>query len=225
MGHNKLKKFAEVTGFSNVFEPPGAEKRNDVFPLKGRWNEDYFKNNNPITLELGCGRGEYAIALAGLFPDRNYIGMDIKGARVWKGAKTALAENLKNIAFVRSRIDFIETYFASNEINEIWIPFPDPQPNKPKKRLVSEMFVNRYRNIAPKGIVVHLKTDNSELYLYSMEQVKEHNYPLLVNSEDVYSDSEKLGAERFSLLTTIQTYYEKLFLGQGKKIHYVEFSI
>ena len=225
MGHNKLKKFAQVKEFPNVFEPPGAEERNTPFPLKGKWKEEYFKNNNPITLELGCGRGEYTVALARLFPNRNFIGMDIKGARMWKGAKIALEENLKNVAFVRSRIDFIETYFATNEISEIWIPFPDPQPNKPKKRLVSSMFVERYRNIAPKGTTVHLKTDNQELYLFAMEQVMQNKYPLLANSEDVYSDSKSLGLESYSILTEIQTYYEKLFLEKGLKIHYVEFTV
>ena len=225
MGHRKLKKFAEVAEFSNVFQTHLFPEDGVTFPLKGKWKADYFKNDNPITLELGCGRGEYTVELARRFPDRNFIGMDIKGARLWKGAKAALAENLGNVAFVRNRIDFIETYFMANEVSEIWIPFPDPYPGKEQKRLVATPFITRYRNLAPEGSLVHLKTDNHELYEYALEQIAEHKYPLLCNSADVYSDLKTLGAERFALLTEIQTYYEKLFLSQGSKIHYVEFSI
>ncbi len=225
MGHRKLKKFAEVESFSNVFQTHLFPEDGKVFPLKGNWKEDYFKNDNPITIELGCGRGEYTVGLARLFPQRNFIGMDIKGARIWKGAKAAIEENLPNVAFVRNRIDFIETYFTQGEINDIWIPFPDPYPGKAQKRLVAPPFIKRYRNIAPKGALVHLKTDNQELYEYALEQVNEHHYPLLCSSDNVYSDAERLGAERFRLLTEIQTYYEKLFLTIGSKIHYVEFSI
>lgn len=225
MGHRKLKKFAEVAGFSNVFQTHLFPEDGVVFPLKDKWKADYFKNNNPIILELGCGRGEYTVELARRFPQRNFIGMDIKGARLWKGAKAALADNLGNVAFVRNRIDFIETYFATNEVSEIWIPFPDPYPGKEQKRLVAPPFIKRYRNIAPAGSIVHLKTDNQELYEYALEQVEEYKYPLLCSSADVYSDLKTLGADRFALLTEIQTYYEKLFLSTGSKIHYVEFSI
>lgn len=225
MGHRKLKKFAEVAGFSNVFQTHLFPEDGVVFPLKGKWKTDYFKNDNPITLELGCGRGEYTVELARRFPKRNFVGMDIKGARLWKGAKAALAENLQNVAFIRNRIDFIETYFAPDEVSEIWIPFPDPYPGKEQKRLVAPPFIKRYRNIAPAGSIIHLKTDNVELYEYALEQVKEHKYLLLCNSADVYSDEKNLGTERFSLLTEIQTYYEKMFLSAGSKIHYVEFSI
>ena len=225
MGHRKLKKFAEVAEFPNVIQTHLFPEDGVVFPLKGKWKEGYFKNNNPITLELGCGRGEYTVELARRFPKRNFIGMDIKGARIWKGAKAALAENLGNVAFVRNRIDFIETYFAPGEVSEIWVPFPDPYPGKEQKRLVATPFIKRYRNLAPAGSIIHLKTDNHDLYEYALEEVKAHNYPLLCNSADVYSDLQTLGTERFALLTEIQTYYEKLFLSAGSKIHYVEFSI
>lgn len=225
MGHRKLKKFAEVAEFSNVIQTHLFPEDGIVFPLKGNWKADYFKNNNPITLELGCGRGEYTVDLARRFPQRNFIGMDIKGARIWKGAKAALSEGLKNVAFIRNRIDFIETYFAQDEVSEIWIPFPDPQPVKVQKRLVATPFIARYRKIAPAGTTVHLKTDNLDLYEYALEQVKEHKYPLLVHSGNVYSDMANLGKEQFALLTEIQTYYEKLFLSVGSKIHYVAFSI
>jgi tRNA (guanine-N7-)-methyltransferase len=225
VGHRKLKKFAEVAEFPNVFQTHLFPEDGKVFPLKGNWKTDYFKNNNPITLELGCGRGEYTVALARRFPDRNFIGMDIKGARLWKGAKAAIEEGLKNVAFVRNRIDFIETYFAPGEVSEIWIPFPDPQPNKEQKRLVAPPFIKRYRNIAPAGSLVHLKTDNHDLYEYALEEIKTHNYPLICHSGNVYADLKTLGEERFALLTEIQTYYEKLFLTIGSKIHYAEFSI
>lgn len=225
MGHRKLKKFAEVAEFPNVFQTHLFPEDGIFFPLKDKWKTDYFKNDNPITLELGCGRGEYTVELARRFPQQNFIGMDIKGARLWKGAKAAITEKLKNVAFVRNRIDFIETYFAPGEIDEIWIPFPDPQPNKEQKRLVAVPFIKRYRNIASQGALIHLKTDNQELYEYALEQVAEHKYPLLCSSANVYTDLKTLGAERFALLTEIQTYYEKLFLSKGSKIHYAEFSI
>ena len=225
MGHRKLKKFAEVAEFPNVFQTHLFPEDGVVFPLKGKWKADYFKNDNPITLELGCGRGEYTVGLARRFPNRNFIGMDIKGARLWKGAKAALEENLHNVAFVRNRIDFIETYFAAGEISEIWIPFPDPYPGKAQKRLIAPPFIKRYREIAPSGSIVHLKTDNHDLYEFAMEQINEHSYPLLAKSEDVYIDAPDLGVERFALLREIQTYYEKLFQSSGSKIHYAEFRI
>ena len=227
MGHRKLKKFAEVKTFNNVFEPTveGGEKFD--FPLRGNWKKDYFKNDNPIILELGCGKGEYTIGLARRFPNKNFIGMDIKGARLWKGAKIAFDEKMTNVAFVRNRIDFIESYFGPGEVSEIWIPFPDPYPRKGKteKRLMSASFVKRYRNLSNPGAIIHFKSDNADLYAYAMEQVKEHNYKLLANSADVYAEAQQLGPERAELLTQIQTYYEGTFLEVGKKIHYVEFVI
>lgn len=225
MGHRKLKKFAEVAGFSNVFQTHLFPEDGIVFPLKGKWKEDYFRNNNPITLELGCGRGEYTVGLAKRFPSRNFIGMDIKGARIWKGAKAALEENLTNVAFVRNRIDFIETYFAPGEISEIWLPFPDPYPGKEQKRLMSTPFIKRYRNITCEDPIIHLKTDNRDLYEYALAEIKTYHYSLFFHSADVYSDAKILGAERYALLTEIQTYYEKLFLSAGSKIHYAEFRI
>jgi tRNA (guanine-N7-)-methyltransferase len=225
VGHRKLKKFAEVAGFPNVIQTHLFPEDGVVFPLKGHWKRDYFKNDNPITLELGCGRGEYTVGLARRFPNRNFIGMDIKGARIWKGAKAALEEGLHNVAFIRNRIDFIETYFAALEVSEIWLPFPDPYPGKPMKRLMAPPFIARYRNLAPAGSIIHLKTDNPALYEFALEQLHEHNYPLLCHSDDVYNDAAALGPELTPLLTEIQTYYEKLFLNTGSKIHYAEFSI
>lgn len=227
MGHNKLKRFAEVATFSNVFQPTELIEGKVDFPLKGKWNTDYFKNSNPIILELGCGKGEYTVGLAKRFPDKNFIGMDIKGARLWRGAKIAFENKMNNVAFVRNRIDFIESYFGSGEVSEIWIPFPDPYPRegKTEKRLMSHSFVTRYRNLTKPGAIIHLKTDNEGLYQFAMEQVEEHKYQLLAESNDVYAHAEKLGEDRFALLSQIQTYYESTFLKMGKKINYVEFRI
>ena len=224
MGQRKLKKFAEVATFPNVFQPAGPIEPGISFPLKGKW-KDHFKNDNPIVLELGCGRGEYSVGLAKRFPNKNFIGMDIKGARIWKGAKAALQEKLNNVAFVRNRIDFVEAYFGMDEVNEIWIPFPDPFPRKENKRLISSTFVAHYRNLALKGTTVNLKTDNADLYSFALEQIKEHNYKLKTSSANVYEDAKELGAEKYAILTEIQTYYEKHFMALGKKIHYVEFVI
>ena len=225
MGQRKLKKFAEVATFPNVFQPTRAVERDIFFPLKGKWNKEYFKNNHPIVLELGCGRGEYTVGLARRFPNKNFIGMDVKGARIWKGAKAAIQDKLTNVAFLRNRIDFIEAYFEKDEVSEIWIPFPDPFPRKENKRLVSKMFIDRYRSFTAPGTVVHLKTDNEELYKFALLQVKENKYKLITSSNNVYEDAKKLGVERYSLLTEIQTYYEKHFMAMGKHIHYVEFVI
>jgi tRNA (guanine-N7-)-methyltransferase len=224
LGHRKLKKFAEVATFPNVFEPNGPVDPRISFPLKGNW-KDYFKNDNPIVLELACGRGEYTVGLARRFPNKNFIGMDIKGARIWKGAKAALQEKLNNAAFVRTRIDFITAYFTKGEVSEIWITFPDPFPRKENRRLMSSFFIELYRNVVPKGTVVHLKTDNADLFAFAMEQANEHKYKLLISSDNVYEDAKKLGKERYELLTEIQTYYEKHFMAQGKQIHYMEFVI
>jgi len=225
MGHRKLKKFAEVAGFSNVFQPHTIFPTDKPFHLKGAWNRDYFGNNNPITLELGCGKGEYTVGLAMRYPNRNFIGMDIKGARLWTGAKTATENNIKNIAFIRNRIDFIENYFAENEISEIWIPFPDPYPRKEQKRLVSPSFIKHYRNSAVPGARIHLKTDNKPLYEYGLSQVYIQENKLIASTDDLYNNIGKIDVETYQLLTGIQTYYEKTFLNAGKKICYLEFCI
>lgn len=229
MGQRKLKKFAEVATFPNVFQPvshPAGEPGIDIaFPLKGKWNAEFFRNNNPITLELGCGRGEYTLAMAQKFADRNFIGMDVKGARLWKGAKNALELKLGNVAFVRNRIDFIEAYFGAGEISSIWLPFPDPFPRKENRRLIAGVFLERYRNISAPETVIRLKTDNEDLYAFALEQVNKNNLNLSVACDDIYNSREKLGEPLYELLTGIQTYYEKQFLAMGKKIFYAEFVL
>ena len=220
MPKQKLKRFAEVQTFSNVFYLPFEQTKTGL-PLKGKWKNDHFKNENPLVLELGCGKGDYTVGLAEKNPEKNFIGIDIKGNRIWKGAKRALDEKLSNVAFLRTRIDFIESAFDSNEVNEIWITFPDPQPNKERKRLTSEMFLNRYKNILVPGSVVHLKTDNLALHEYTIELLEENKYNILACTTHLYNDTALQADEA----RAIKTFYESKYLKQGKKINYVKFVL
>ena len=179
MAKNKLRRFSEMKEWSNVFEPTLDEKYKEPFQLKGKWNQDFFKNDNPIVLELGCGKGEYSIGMADHFPNKNFVGVDIKGARIWVGAKDAVERGVQNVAFLRTKIDFITDYFGENEVDEIWLTFSDPQPNKPRKRLTSKLFIERYRKILKPGGIIHLKTDSDILFESSEEEIKEHGYNCL----------------------------------------------
>ena len=223
MAKRKLKKFAEVNTFNNCFFLSFEESRAEGLVLKGKWHSDYFKNNNPIVLELGCGKGEYTVGLAQRFPDKNFIGVDIKGNRIWTGAKTAVENRMSNVAFIRTRIDFIDKCFAENEIDEIWITFPDPQPQKTRirNRLTNMMFINRYKYILKKEGIVNLKTDNEPFYDYTREVVTENNLQLLDATNDLYADTTK----REEALTSIKTYYEKKFSDLGFKICYLKFKV
>ena len=191
--------------------------------LKGKWNKEYFKNNNPIILELGCGKGEYTVGLANRYPDKNFIGVDIKGNRIHTGAKAAIDGKLSNVAFVRTRIDFIESCFSENEINEIWITFPDPQPQKTRvrKRLTNMMFINRYKKIMVSGGIINLKTDNEPFYEYSKEVATENKFKILDFTNDLYENP----SVRDEALTSIKTHYEKLFTKKGFKICYLRFQL
>jgi len=222
MGKNKIQRFAELHSFPNVIEADFEEVFGKEHPLKGKWNHQRFNNKNPIILELGCGKGEYTLAMAALYPAKNFIGIDIKGNRLWVGAQKALSENLLNVSFLRTRIDFIESFFAPNEVDEIWITFPDPQPqsNRKRKRLTSPLFLNRYKNfLKPEGII-HLKTDNAQLYAYTLEVIENNHLPLLAATDNLYQS-----VYRNELAGMVQTYYEKIFLAQGKCIHYLRFSL
>lgn len=208
----KLQKFAEVTAFSNCYER-AAE-------LKGKWATHVFKNNNPITLELACGKGEYTLGLAKRFPDRNFIGVDIKGNRIWKGAKYALENNMHNVAFHRIMIGNIEDYFALGEIDEFWITFPDPQHAKKRKRLTNPMFLQRYRNISNPHPIMNLKSDSTRFYEYTLEVIAEQNLEVFENSDDIYQwDAIP------EYLANIQTFYEKIWLEDGKKIKYLKYRL
>ncbi len=217
MGKHKLKRFAENETFNNLFQVSFEDLEQQGFAWRGRWNE-YFGNNNPIVLELGCGKGEYTIALAREDANCNVIGVDIKGARLWRGAKTAVEDKMANVAFIRTRIELISSFFAPCEVSEIWVTFPDPQPKKPMKRLVSERFLDRYRLILKPGSAVNLKTDSRELYDYTMEEViVPAGYAVDFTTADLYHSSYG------GMATAVQTFYESMFLKEGKPITYVKF--
>jgi len=210
-----------MEAFDRVFQPGFEEVHNSDYHLKGKWDREVFHNSNPITLELGCGKGEYTVNLAARFPERNFIGVDIKGARIWKGAKTANERNLKNVAFLRTRIEIIPSFFAEDEIEEIWITFPDPQLKKKrnKKRLTGARFLNLYRNILIDNGIVHLKTDSDILHLYTHEVVKFNNLPIQKLTQDLYH------SEFNDDILSIKTFYEQQFLDEGSNITYISFLL
>lgn len=221
MTKRKLQKFAELETFENVFQPKNDDFIHDGFSLKGKWAADFFMNSNPIVLELGCGKAEYTIGLAEKYPEKNYIGIDIKGDRLWKGSKTALEKKLQNVAFVRTQIEYINFFFAPHEVSEIWISFPDPQPNKPKtkKRLTSPQFLERYKKILSSGGLIHLKTDNVPLFYYSLEVIKNEGHNLLFETRDLYKN------HNIDETLNIKTFYEKIFLEEGLPICYLKFQL
>ena len=187
--------------------------------MKGKWNSNYFKNGNNITLELGCGKGEYTVGLARRFPDRNFIGIDIKGSRIWKGAKEAIESELSNVAFLRTRIEFINSFFSRNEIEEIWFTFPDPQLKKPLKRLTSSRFLNRYRQFLMPDGWINLKTDNTLLFEYTKALAEHNGYEIAVASDDIY------GSGLADDVLSIKTFYEKGWLAEGLRSHYIRFRL
>ncbi|MFP4041126.1 MAG: tRNA (guanosine(46)-N7)-methyltransferase TrmB [Bacteroidales bacterium] len=221
MTKRKLERFAEMKTFPNVTEPKFHEVFQTDYKLKGQWKTEFFKNKNPIILELGCGKGEYTVNLARHFPGINFIGIDIKGARMWRGAKQALENNITNAHFLRTRIDFITSLFAENEIDEIWITFPDPQPKKARKRLISAMFLSRYQHFLKHNGIVHLKTDNTDLYFYAKKVVKFNNLSIIHDLNDVHSNTD----ENIKMLHEIKTFYEQQFIQQNKKIKYLAFKL
>lgn len=219
MGKNKLKKFAEMETFDNVFQYPFAVVEREGFPLKGNWKRDFFKNDNPIVLELGCGKGEYAVGLARRFPGKNYIGVDIKGARMWTGAKAAVKEGISNVAFLRTNIELIDRFFEAGEVSEIWITFPDPQMKKVRKRLTSTRFLELYRNILVAYGIVHLKTDSPFLYTYTDALVKLNELPTEINTADLYH------SDVVDDILEIKTFYEQQWLDRGLTIKYIKFHL
>lgn len=223
MGKDKLKRFAENKGFNNVIQPTRNEVLNGL-AWKGKWNELIFKNNNPIILELGCGKGEYSVELARNFPDKNFIGIDIKGARLWFGAKKAIDENLQNVAFLRTQIELIDLIFEAEEISEIWITFPDPQLKfrRAKLRLTHPLFLDKYRKILQKNGLVHLKTDSEFLHGYTNGILYAMNYKVNFSQHDVYKTND---TDLPFYVKSIQTFYEKMFLKEGKKITYLQFEL
>ncbi len=223
MGKGKLAKFAEMETFSNVFQYPFSVVDNVPFEMKGHWRELYFKNNHPVVLELGCGKGEYTVELARLYPEMNFIGVDIKGARMWTGAKQALEAGLKNVAFLRTNIEIIDRFFAESEVQEIWLTFSDPQMKNAHKRLTSTFFLNRYRKFLVDGGIVHLKTDSNFLFTYTTCMVRENKLPVVFSTEDLYH-TEGLDEETHKILS-IQTYYESMWIERGLNIRYMKFLL
>lgn len=220
MGKNKLKKFADMDVFEHVFQRSYNElNAGSKFPFKSEWHTDFFHNNNPIVLELGCGKGEYTVELAQRFPKKNFIGIDIKGARMWTGAKLALEHNLKNVAFVRTEINAIEHFFAQNEVSEIWITFADPQMKKVNKRLTSTLFLNLYKQILANDGKINLKTDSNFLFTYTKALAETNKLPVFIETDDLYNTHAN------DTILTIQTYYEKQWLARGLTIKYLQFSL
>lgn len=218
MGKNKLKKFAEMEEFHLVFQYPWARLQRESFPHKGGWSS-FFGNDNPIVLELGCGKGEYTVGLARRYPGKNFIGMDIKGARIWSGAKDAVKEGLPNVAFIRSEIESLDSFFADGEVSEIWITFPDPQMQKTRKRLTSARFLELYRKVLPSGGVIHLKTDSPFLYEFTSRIVDVNSLPVIRRTDDLY------GKGMADPVTSIKTFYEQQWLSRGKTIKLISFSL
>lgn len=223
MGKDKQQKFDENNEFPNVFQPVALHEAENQFPLKGNWRNTFFKNHQPITLEIGCGKGEYTVALAKENPSINYIGIDKKGARLWRGAKTSNEDQMPNVAFLRTQIDFIEKCFENDEVDEIWITFPDPQLKKSKarKRLTSPMFLNRYQHILKDKGIIHLKTDNLVLFDYTLSIIESEHHFLIEKCNDIYSNPDLLS----SPIRSVQTFYEKMFVDQGIPIHYLRFQL
>ena len=219
---NKLKRFNENATFSNVFQPLREEITDETFKLKGKLNADFFKNDNPIVLELGCGKGEYSVSLGERFPDKNFIGIDIKGARFWRGAKTALENNMNNVAFIRTQIELIDLLFEENEVSEIWITFPDPQIKykRTKHRLTNEVFLAKYKKVLKIDGVVHLKTDSEFMHGYTLGLLHGKGHEVLYANHNVYHN-EGAPVE----VTDIQTFYEKQYLEVDKAITYIRFKI
>ena len=219
MGKNKRRRFAENTTFTLLHQPAFEAVFNRPYCLKGQWRSAFFRNDRPLTLELGCGRGEYTVELARRYPSQNFIGVDIKGARLWRGAKTATEEAMSNVAFIRTRIDFITSFFAAGEVDELWITFPDPQVKNPRKRLTAPPFLARYGTFLKPGGRIHLKTDSQLLHEYTKELVRQNGMPLYEACNDLY------GSSRVDDILSIKTHYETLFLQQGLKITYLCFGL
>lgn len=232
MSKGKLEKFAALETFKNVFQCPFSVISQGAFDMKGKWREQYFHNDNPIVLELGCGKGEYTVGLACKYPEINFIGVDIKGARIYTGAKQALEQELDNVAFLRTSIEFVDRFFAKDEVQEIWLTFSDPQMKNVHKRLTSTFFMNRYKQFLVDGGIVHLKTDSNFLFTYTTYMVSSNNLPVLYRTEDLYGNEhnekaeaeEKIDDKTLEILS-IHTYYEKQWIERGLNIKYMKFTL
>ena len=219
MAKKKLARFAEILEFDNVVQAGYDEVFNRNHSLRGKWSEEFFRASLPLVIELGCGKGEYTVGLARMFPEMNFVGVDIKGSRLWKGAKYAYENKMQNVGFLRTRIEFIASFFGIDEVDQIWLTFPDPQLKKSKKRLTSPGFLDRYRKFLKERGVVHLKTDSSELYHYTMSVILTNQLELLEATTDLYNSAST------DEILSIKTFYEQQFLDLGKPIFYLRFRI
>ena len=219
MGKNKLQKFSDLSGWSHVFEYAQYDENNSDNILKGNWSRNVFGNDNPVVLELGCGKGEYTVALAKLYPEKNFIGVDIKGARLWTGAKEAIEKNLGNAAFLRTHIEFISRFFSKGEVSEIWLTFPDPQMKKVSKRLTSTRFLSEYQNFLCADGKIHLKTDSNFMFIYTTEIAKVNGLKVIFETDDLYH------CGWVDKILSIQTFYEKQWLQRGLNIKYFQFQL
>jgi tRNA (guanine-N7-)-methyltransferase len=219
---NKLKRFKENETFNNVFQPTRVDLVEGTYELKGKWRQQFFKNKNPLVLELGCGKGEYSVELARKYPEKNFIGIDIKGARFWRGAKTAIEENIKNVAFLRTQIELIEFAFSENEVDEIWITFPDPQIKykRTKHRMTNSEFLKRYKKVLKPEGIINLKTDSEFMHGYTLGLLHGEGHEVLYANHNVYKQE---GSPKE--VTSIQTYYESQYLEQNKPITYIRFKL
>jgi tRNA (guanine-N7-)-methyltransferase len=217
MGKGKLAKFAEMETFDHVIQVPYDKLKESDFILKGNWNKEFFKNDHPIVLELGCGKGEYTVGLALLYPEMNFIGIDIKGARMWKGAREIHIQGIKNAGLLRTNIELLPFFFDKNEVNEIWLTFPDPQMKKRRKRLTSTRFMELYRKFLIPGGAIHLKTDSNFLFQYTTSMAEKNNFEVIHATADLYNSV--IGDE----MPDIKTYYEQQWLSRGIKIKYLKF--
>jgi tRNA (guanine-N7-)-methyltransferase len=222
VGKNKLRKFSEINTFANVIQPGDRHPCPD-HPMRGQWNRQYFRNDHPIILEIGCGKGEYTVGLGRAFPENNFIGIDIKGERLWKGAKEALEAGLDNIAFLRIQAERIQHFFVENEVDAIWLTFPDPQlqQSRERKRLTSNRFLDLYQKILKPDGIIHLKTDSRSLFDYTLEMIQQGGHTLLQHTFDLYQDDQV----EVHGVKDIQTYYESMYLEQGLPIHYLQFQL
>ena len=223
MSKGKLAKFADLATYENVFQYPFSVMEHVPFEMRGHWREQYFHNEHPIVLELGCGKGEYTVELAKRHPQLNFIGVDIKGARMWTGATLAIKEGLKNVAFLRTNIEIIDRFFTPGEVQEIWLTFSDPQMKNPRKRLTSTYFMARYRKFLVDGGIIHLKTDSNFLFTYTTLMAEHNSLPILLSTKDLYS--ENIEHPEFTEAASIQTYYESMWIARGLNIKYMKFRL
>ena len=219
MSKGKLQKFADMARYPHVFEYPYSVADNVPFSMRSRWREEFFHNANPVVLELGCGRGEYTVGLAEMFPEKNFIGVDIKGARMWTGATDSLQRGMKNVAFLRTNIEIIDRFFAPGEVQEVWLTFSDPQMKKATKRLTSTYFLERYRRFLTDGGLVHVKTDSNFLYTYTRLLLEANHLPVEVMTDDLYHSGQA------DEILSIRTYYEQQWLARGINIKYIRFRL